>query len=291
MLAVGGADTPYYVYTHGMLDPWFKRQYPIKHLKKWAYWPWSVYWVLRRAKAVLFTTEEERILARQSFWLYRCNEAVVGYGAGRPPADVAAQKAAFAAAFPETEGARNLLFLGRIDPKKGCDLLIEAFAAAFAGSPEWRLVMAGPDHGGWRPELEAAATRLGVADRITWTGSLQGDLKWGAFRAADAFVLPSHQENFGVAVVEALACGTPVLISDKVNIWREIVRDQAGLAASDDLAGTISLLERWAALSPDEAGRMRAKAPTCFDENFETQFSAKRLIGLIQAGAARKPTA
>ncbi len=67
---------------------------------------------------------------------------------------------------------------------------------------------------------------------------LTGDLKWGAFRAAEAFVLPSHQENFGIAVVEALACGKPVLISDKVNIWREIVEDGAGLCRPRHPGGT-----------------------------------------------------
>jgi len=75
---------PYLVFTHGMLDPWFKRQYPLKHLKKWMYWPWAEYRVLRDAQAVLFTCEEERLLARQSFWLYRCNEVVVGYGTSSP---------------------------------------------------------------------------------------------------------------------------------------------------------------------------------------------------------------
>jgi len=71
------SDTPYVLYTHGMLDPWFKKQYPFKHLKKWMYWPWAEYRVLRDAQAVLFTSEEERMLARSSFWLYRCNEVVV----------------------------------------------------------------------------------------------------------------------------------------------------------------------------------------------------------------------
>jgi hypothetical protein len=67
--ALHGTDIPYFVYPHGMLDPWFKRTYPLKHLKKWTYWPWADYRVLRDARAVLFTTEQERLLARQSFWL------------------------------------------------------------------------------------------------------------------------------------------------------------------------------------------------------------------------------
>ena len=72
-------------------------------------------------------------------------------------------------------------------------------------------------------------------------GMLQGDMKWGALNAAEVFCLPSHQENFGIAVAEALGCGTPVLISDKVNIWREIEADGAGLVDDDTVDGTSEL--------------------------------------------------
>jgi hypothetical protein len=84
--ALHGKGSPYFVYPHGMLDPWFKRTYPLKHIRKSAYWPWSYCRVLREAKAVVFTTEQERRLARQSFWLYRAQEHVVGYGTSAPPA-------------------------------------------------------------------------------------------------------------------------------------------------------------------------------------------------------------
>src|SRR3990172_4664793 len=74
--ALAGTATPYYVFTHGMLDPWFKYTYPLKHLKKWLYWPWAEYRVLRDARRVIFTCEEERLLARESFWLYKVNEVI-----------------------------------------------------------------------------------------------------------------------------------------------------------------------------------------------------------------------
>lgn len=77
--ALRGTGIPYFVFTHVMLDPWFKCTYPLKHLKKWVYWPWDDYRVLRDATAVMVTTEQERLLARQSFWLYKSNELVLGY--------------------------------------------------------------------------------------------------------------------------------------------------------------------------------------------------------------------
>src|SRR5206468_2813608 len=112
--ALHNTTTPYFVYTHGMMGPWFKRTYPLKHYKKWLYWFWADYRVLRDAAAVLFTCEEERRLARQSFWLYRCDECVVSYGTAGPSGDRDAQHALFTAQFPELRGKRVLVFLGRI---------------------------------------------------------------------------------------------------------------------------------------------------------------------------------
>jgi hypothetical protein len=107
-----------FVYPHGMLDPWLKRTYPRKHIKKWAYWLWADYRVLRDAKAVLFTSEQERLLARQTFWMYRAQEQVVGYGTSAPLADAARQRPIFWQHFPQLRGQRILLFLSRIHPPK-----------------------------------------------------------------------------------------------------------------------------------------------------------------------------
>lgn len=273
---------PYFVFTHGMLDPWFKHSYPLKHLKKWLYWPWAEYRVLRDAQAVLFTSEDERLLARESFWFYRAREAVVGYGTKTPPDDAEALRAHFFTVHPELRGKRLLLFMSRIQEKKGCDLLIEAFAKVAQQNPDLHLVMAGPDQTGWVATLQAQAQRLGIAGRITWPGMLQGDLKWGAFYASEAFVLPSHQENFGIAVAEALGCGLPVLISNKVNIWREIEADGAGLVADDTLLGTVETFKRWLALSPQDFQAMKTRATACFASRFHVLRAAEQLLEIIR---------
>jgi glycosyltransferase involved in cell wall biosynthesis len=281
-----GSPVPYYVYPHGMLDPWFKRTYPLKHLKKSLYWPWGEYRVLRDAKAVLFTCEEEKLLARQSFRLYRANEVVVTYGITRPTGDTERQRAMFLARHPQLRDKRLLLFLSRIHPKKGCDLLIEAFARVAPLDPSLHLVMAGPDQTGWVSTLEEQAERLGVADRITWPGMLAGDMKWGAFFSSEAFVLPSHQENFGIAVVEALACGLPVLISDKVNIWREIADDQAGLVGADRLEPLTGLLQEWLQLPPASRLAMAQAARRCFEKRFDLSSGVERLLNVLCADLA-----
>ena len=273
---------PYYVFTHGMLDPWFRTNYPLKHLKKWLYWPWADYRVLRDARAVLFTSEEERQQARKSFWLYRANERVVAYGTSDPPQDSLHALQSFYGQFPQLRERRFLLFLGRIHEKKGCDLLIRAFAEQAAKQSDLLLVMAGPDQTGWVGSLKESARRLGVSERIVWIGMARGDLKWGAYHACEAFVLPSHQENFGIAVVEALACAKPVLISNKVNIWREIEQDGAGIVADDTLAGTCRLLEAWQALPASARQTMGQNAARSFRCRFTVDAMAESLIALFR---------
>jgi glycosyltransferase involved in cell wall biosynthesis len=110
---------------------------------------------------------------------------------------------------------------------------------------------------------------------------LTGDIKWGALSAAEAFVLPSHQENFGIAVAEALACGTPVLISNKINIWREIDGDGAGLVENDDLAGTSRLLTRWLATDGNARAAMSNNAQQCFANRFEIERATDSLLAAI----------
>lgn len=278
---------PYVVYPHGMLDPWFKQAHPLKHLKKWLYWPWAEYRLLRDAAAVLFTTEEERRLAPQSFWLYRARPEVVGFGATTPPADSPELRRAFAGSCPETAGKRVLLYLSRLHEKKGCDLLLEAYARCARDDPSLHLVMAGPDHTGLRPKLEAQARSLGVAERISWPGMLTGDAKWGAFYASAAYVLPSHQENFGIAVAEALGCGLPVLISNKVNIWREIQDDGAGIVDEDTTEGTERSLRRWLSLNANEIDALSQRARACFQRHFTADAMASGLMSVL----LRLPTA
>lgn len=293
--ALHGTPTPYFVFTHGMLDPWFKRHYPLKHLKKWLFWPWAEYRVLRDATAVLFTCEDERRLARQSFWLYHCDEFVVSYGTSAPPTNVSEQVSAFKAKFPHLQGQRTLLFLGRVHEKKGADLLFKAFAALKARQPSQmanvHIVMAGPQDHDYGRSMQALAHKLGLAEQVTWTGMLSGDLKWGAFRTADAFILPSHQENFGIAVAEAMACGVPVLISNQVNIWREIQQAQGGLVDTDTQEGTERLIQQWLDTPPQHWAAMGANAEACFQQRFLIDRTAESFIQAMEVYGMRRDVA
>lgn len=268
---------PYFVYTHGMLDPWFKQTYPLKHIKKWCYWPWGDYRVLRDARAVIFTCEEERLLARQSFWLYRCREQVLPFGPYCPAETIEEGKTAFISTYPHLADKRFILYLGRIHEKKGVDLLLQAWRKLRKDHPNFPdLVMAGP--------LQQPSFRQFFPEQdpgFHYLGSLGSPIKWGALAAAEAFILPSHQENFGLAVAEALAVGTPVLISNKVNIWREIAENGAGLVEPDTGDGALNLLTRWESLSPSEKKNIAMKARNCYENCFAAEKAAEALVEFL----------
>ncbi len=271
--ALQGTGTPYAVFPHGMLDPWFREAFPWRHARKVGYWKLLESRVIRDADRVIFTSEEERQRGRDTFSPWRARgEAVLPLGTTRPPRDAEALRDLFFARFPALRGQRLLLFLGRLHEKKGCDLLVEAFRRV---APPLHLVLAGPcANARYETELRARARGLPV----TFTGPLYGDEKWAALAAAEVFALPSHQENFGMAVAEALASELPVLLSQRVNIWREIVEAGAGFAEPDDVDGTSRLLEQWLAADP---GPFRLAAGRCFAARFDIRRTAENLLALI----------
>lgn len=280
--ALRRGSTPYFIFAHGMMDPWFRERSPLKHFAKQIYWLLAEGKVLRDAQAVLFTCEEERLRARNVFRGFSYRERVAMLGTAAPDGDGVAEKAAFYQAFPKLRGRAFLLFLSRIHPKKGCDLLVEAFGDLVKTLPEdLDLVMAGPDAVQWTPKLEERARSLRVEKRIHWVGMLQGAIKRGALRNAEAMILPSHQENFGVVVAEAMACSTPVLISNKVNIWREVESSGGGLVDSDDAQGTQRLIRSFFSLSDEERLHMRAAARAGFLKYFDIEVAAREFVRVI----------
>jgi len=214
----------------GMLDPWSLAQ---GRWKKALYLAWRLRSDLNRAAALHFTTGIERDRTRAL--RLRVPALVEPNGIDSTDMDRLPPRGAFRAR--HGFGDRLLvLFLGRLHPKKGLDLLLPAFAAA--APPQAVLVVAGPD-GGYKARLEVEVASLGLQGRVLIPGQLLHSDKWSALVDADLFVLPSRQENFGVAVVESLAAGTPVLVSDQVNLYPEIREAGVGGVTSlqpDELA-------------------------------------------------------
>lgn len=280
-LALGTSDVPYFICPHGMLDPWLKQAHPTRHWIRTFFWRLFEWKVVRDAKGVFFACEEERRLANRYLSRSNCRAYIAGYGTREVPGDARAQKAAFFSKFPQTRGRKLILFLSRIHPKKGLDLLIRAFARHAAQLAEFDLVIAGPDDVGLKPQLTRIAADLGVEQRIHWVGMLTGGEKWGAFRSAEFFVLPSHQENFGIAVVEAMALAVPVLITKKVNIWREVQSYGAGHPVLDEPSDVAAGLQYMCGLSKAQLLAMGRNAKTCFLDRFDLERNAMELLGLL----------
>jgi glycosyltransferase involved in cell wall biosynthesis len=183
--------------------------------------------ILRGAARIHYTSEQEQIEAAE-LGLNR-RQAVVPLGIDLTPFAELPPRGWLRERAPGSAGRPVALFLSRLDPKKGLDLLLAAFARARSRKPDLVLVIAGSGDPGFEQGLRRDATRLGLGDSVYWAGFLSGREKLAALADADLFALPSYSENFGIAVVEAMAAGLPVVISDGVGVYREVAAARAGL--------------------------------------------------------------
>ena len=251
-------QVPLILRPHGTLDPYiYPRHRGRKRVVEWLYQNR----MFKRAAAIHYTTTDERDLAAP--YTFGRPGFVAPLGLNIEDYRPLPPRGTFRARFPETRGKKILLFLGRINFKKGLDVLAKAFGQVAKERDDVHLVIAGPDNDALRPKVEAWLQAEGVLEKTTFTGMLVGEDKLAAFADSDLFVLPSFTENFGIAVIEALACGLPVLISDKVNIWREI--DAAG-------AGKVE---------PVDAGRFGRQILTMLDDRDGLKRQGERGIDTV----------
>lgn len=279
-----------YVMPHGMLDPWFQKDKSrrLKALRNVIYWHLIEKNVVNSTDGLLFTCEEELLLARTTFSGYRpTKEHNIGYGIEAPPVRTEAMKTSFQENSGLDSNEPYLLFLSRIHPKKGLDLLLEAYQQII-DTPEFAdkvpaLVIAGPgiesDYG--KKLLDIMEENPAVKAKVRLVGHLSGAAKWGAIYGCAAFVLPSHQENFGIAVAEALACYKPVLITNKVNIFREIEQGGGGIIGMDTLEGTVANLKKWMNLSKTSKDKMGQDAHAVYQKYFDVKNAVKKLLEAV----------
>ena len=147
------------------------------------------------------------------------------------------------------------------------------------------LVLAGPLDNKCKYQNYLRSLTDQYADKFLWTGMLNHEDKWSMLHAVDSLILPSHQENFGMVVAEALSIGKPVYISNKVNLWREVLDGNAGFVANDDASGVSKLLDQWEQTS---SFKLSENARICFQRNFDIATTAKKLIDLSQMCSSSK---
>lgn len=234
------AGVPYVWLPQGMLDPWSLSQ---SALKKKIMLAWRTRGDLNGAASMHFTTDVERDLVAP----LKLRPPVIIEPLGLDFAEFANLPPAgeFVTKFPQLAGKRIVLFLSRVHHKKGLDLLFPAFARA--GGPNDVLVIAGPVADGYQPEIDRLIDAAGVRDRTLMAGMLWGRERLAAMVDATIFVLPSYQENFGIAVAEAVAVGCPTIISDQVNIWKELQSVGGAGIVQTNVDSVATMMEQWLA--------------------------------------------
>ncbi len=278
MKACRRQGVPYVVMPHGMLDPhslerkWLKKQLYGRLIE----WP-----NLRRAKAMIYTHDAERQLAESSIAGLPAGY-VVPLGSDEPPqAARGALTEEFLAAHPHLRGRALVTFLSRLHPKKGLDLLIPAFAELAINRPSAHLVLVGPGDENYIQHLRQLVAKFSLADRVTFTGPLEGRAKWAALAAATVFVLPSFQENFAIVVVEALRMGVPVVLSRRVNIWDDVVTAGGGVPCDLEPTSIAAAIDSLV-VDPVRANDMGAKGQRLVRQQFNWDRGADALSQLYR---------
>ena len=272
-----------FVMPHGMLDPYFQNTpgRKFKAIRNRICWKFIEHKVINNADGLLFTCEIEKELAKITFRGYKPQgEMVVGLGIDDPPVFNHEVSSGFQNEIRPGLKESYWLYISRIHKKKGVDLLVNAYVNLkknHANLPP--LLIAGPgletEYGKYIQHLASQTSD------IHFTGMLTGNAKWRAFYGCEAFILPSHQENFGIAIVEAMACGKPVLISNQINIWKEIENSGAGIISDDTQQQTEEMLTLWTTLSTDDKYKMGVRAKSCYKNYFSLQAATERLHAAI----------
>ena len=258
---------PYVVSAHGFLERWALRN---RGWKKALYGKLVEYPNLARAGCLIALTEVE--LGDYRRIGLRNPVAVIPNGVDQPEF---VSPRLFTTAFPETEGKFLVLFLGRIHYKKGLDILARSWADVAASYPDAHLVMAGPDIQGNRALMERQIQELGLQRRVTFTGMLDGDLKWSAVFAASVFVLPSYSEGLSGAVLQALSAGLPVIISHQCNM--PCVADHgAGWVIEPEFPRLSAALREALSATPGQLRQIGAKGHQLTTERYSWETVARQ---------------
>jgi glycosyltransferase involved in cell wall biosynthesis len=280
--AATAARVPYMVAVHGMAEPWALRQ---------KYWKKRMYLALvesrnLRGAACLHALSRPEIgqLRALAPW------TPIGFapnGVDLAPFDGLPPRSSLEAEHPELRGKFVLLFFARLHAKKGLDLLAEALRRVAPSRPDLHLLLAGNDDGEWAP-FRARTDAAGLAERITYLGHVSGEQARRTWAAADAFILPSYSEGFSMAILEALACRLPCLITTAC-YFPEVAAAEGAVVveptAEDVTRGVRELLER----DPDERAKLGRNGRLLVERDYTWDRQARRLSAIYEWMAGGGP--
>lgn len=271
------AGVPYVVRPLGTLNRWgMERRRPF--LKRASFGTIERR-ILAGASAIHYTSEQERLEAERLGTF--APGFVIPLGVDMRAFDTLPRARRFLDAYPDLAGRKIVLFLSRIDQKKGLDLLLPAFAALTLVHPDAALVIAGNGKERFAEDLRAMARALGIEDAITWSGFLTGEAKRAAFAMADVFVLPSYSENFGVAPVEAMAAGVPVIVSDQVAVSAHVQESGCGLVVPCEVERLAQALLQFFS-DPDSRSHLGKRAHEAARRFFSIETTSRDVLDLYR---------
>jgi glycosyltransferase involved in cell wall biosynthesis len=272
---------PYVVTPHGMLEPW---ALGYKAMKKKAYFKLLEYPALQQSSAIhALNPNEAHNLQKLGL------EQIVAVPTGIHPQEFTQlpEPDLFFQAFPKAKGKTIVLFLGRIDPKKGLDLLAPAFASAWQQFPDIHLVIAGPDTIGFLPTAQSYFAAAGCLEATTFTGMLTGDLLKATLAAAQLYVSPSYSEGFSMSVLEGMSAGLACIITTECNFPEAGVAGAALVVeptvSAIEVALVSCLADRSAALSMGERARR------LIAQNYTWNNTAEKLFEVYQSISSKQP--
>jgi len=256
------AGVPYVIRPLGTLDPWSMTQ---KSLRKGLFWKLSGKAMLRGASAVHYTSEVEKLSTERHLNLNHGKVISLGIDANNSNSNGRMCSEPY------------VLVLSRLHPKKAVDVLIEAFQSLIQSEKfaRWRLVIAGDGPADYVSKLKAQAA---ATDRVVFTGWLDENKKHEVLGGASMLALPSHQENFGLSVMEALSHSVPVLVSPNVNLAAEIVSANAGWISAIDRDALATRMAE--ALSDEDELMKRGRAGRELSQKYSWENAAMGLISL-----------
>ena len=267
---------PHVASIRGMLEPWAWQHHAWKKRPVWTLWE-------RRnlqTASLLHATSEMEVESIRARGL-TAPVAVLPNGVHLPELPLDSVMA-------ELRRPRTALYLGRVHPKKGLPLLLQAWARVQPA--DWRLRIVGPDEGGHRAELEQQAAALGLGERVRFDGPLTGAAKAEAFRSSELFILPTHSENFGIAVAEALAYGLPV-ITTQGTPWQGLESHACGWWVKVSVEGIAEALEVACASPPEQLAQMGQRGRQWMAEDFSWDAIASEFLKCYRwvCGDGEKP--
>tara|TARA_B110000971_G_C19960900_1_gene477930 strand:+ start:140 stop:1291 length:1152 start_codon:yes stop_codon:yes gene_type:complete len=257
----------YYVFVHGQLDPSYKKFF-FNKIKKFIYWNLIEKKNLKDSKFILLTNKKEKDLLNDTYVNTKgLKKKVVDYGILEPKYDTSKVKKIFYKKFKSLKDKDFYIYLGRFHNKKGCEIIMNAVKYFSLRKKPINVLMCGSNNI-YKKYLQKISKDLNIEKNIIWSNFLKNDIKLGALLSSKAMLLPSYGENFGVALVEAMACGIPVLTTNKVNIYNYIIENNAGYISSPNNVNFIKIINKFENLKKSNITQLKKNAYRCFKNNF-----------------------